>query len=81
MKTYAPKQEDIKHEWYLLDAKDKTLGKIATKIADILRGKNKPTFSPHLDCGDFVIIVNAKEVKMTGQKKEQKVYRLSRYPQ
>lgn len=81
MKTYAPKQEDIKHEWYLLDAKDKTLGKIATKIADVLRGKHKPTFSPHLDCGDFVIIVNAKEVKMTGQKKlQKKYYTHSRFP-
>lgn len=74
MKTYSPKQSDIKHEWFLVDVKGKTLGKVATKIADILRGKNKPIFSPHLDCGDFVIAVNAKEMKLSGKKLTQKTY-------
>jgi large subunit ribosomal protein L13 len=81
MKTYSPKQQDIKHEWLLVDVKGKTLGKAATKIADLLRGKHKPTFSPHLDCGDFVIVINAKDIKLTGKKLEQKVYHHhTRYP-
>jgi len=73
-KTYSPKKADIKHEWFLVDAKGKTVGRIATKIADILRGKHKPTYSPHLDCGDFVVIVNAKEIKFTGNKTSDKEY-------
>lgn len=73
-KTYAPKKADIKHEWFLVDAKGKTVGRIATKIADILRGKHKPSYSPHLDCGDFVVIVNAKEIKFTGNKTSDKEY-------
>ena len=81
MKTYSPKQGDIKREWHLVDAKGKTLGRIATKIADILRGKNKPMFSPHLDCGDYVVVINAKEIKLTGNKLAQKTYqRHTRYP-
>lgn len=81
MKTYAPKQSDIRHDWVLVDVKGKTLGKVATKIADLLRGKNKTTFSPHLDCGDFVVVINAKEISLTGQKKDQKVYQHhTRYP-
>jgi large subunit ribosomal protein L13 len=81
MKTYSPKPTDIQRTWYIVDAKGKTLGKMATKIADILRGKNKPTFSPHLDCGDFVIIVNAKDIKLTGNKLKQKTYfHHTRYP-
>ncbi|HRY91241.1 MAG TPA: 50S ribosomal protein L13 [Candidatus Gracilibacteria bacterium] len=81
MKTYSPKKSDIKHEWYVVDVKGKTLGKVATKIADILRGKNKPIFSPHLDCGDFVIAINAKEIKLTGNKLTDKVYQHhTRYP-
>ena len=74
MKTYSPKQEDIKRQWYLVDAKDKTLGKIATKMADILRGKNKAMYSPHLDCGDFIVVINAKEIKLTGKKMSDKLY-------
>ena len=81
MKTYSPKKSDIKHEWYVVDVKGKTLGKVATKIADILRGKTKPIFSPHLDCGDFVIAINAKEIKLTGNKLTDKVYQHhTRYP-
>lgn len=74
MKTYSPKQEDIKRQWFVVDVKGKILGRIATKVADIIRGKNKPIFSPHLDCGDFVILLNAKEVKLTGNKMTQKEY-------
>lgn len=81
MKTYSPKQSDIKHEWVLVDVKGKTLGKVATKIADLLRGKNKPTFSAHVDCGDFVVVINAKEIALTGKKTLQKVYQHhTRYP-
>jgi len=80
MKTFSPKESEIKRKWYLVDAKGKTLGKIATQIADILRGKNKPLFSPHVDCGDYVVIINAKEIHLTGKKKDQKkYYRHSRY--
>lgn len=81
MKTYAPKQSDIKHEWLLVDVKGKTLGKAATKIAELLRGKNKTIFSPHLDCGDFVVVINAKEIHLTGNKHTKKVYHHhTRYP-
>lgn len=69
-----PKKSDLKPKWYIVDAKDKVLGHLATKIADTLRGKNKPIFAAHVDCGDFVIIVNAEKVKLTGSKPEKKVY-------
>lgn len=74
MKTYSPKPADIKRQWFIVDAKGKTLGRIATKIADALRGKNKPTYSPHLDCGDFIIVINAKDLKLTGKKITDKKY-------
>ena len=74
MKTYMAKFEPEKRKWYLIDAKGKTLGRMATQIANILRGKNKPIFTPHVDCGDFVVVVNAKYVKLTGKKWEQKKY-------
>ncbi len=81
MKTYSPKLQEMKHEWLIVDIKDKTLGHAAAKIADLLRGKHKPTYSPHLDCGDFVIVINAKEVKLTGNKLLQKTYyHHTRYP-
>ncbi len=73
-KTHSPKQADIQRKWYLVDVKGKTLGRIATKIADILRGKGKTIFSNHVDCGDYVIIVNAAEVKLSGNKEQQKTY-------
>lgn len=73
-KTYMPKKADLKQKWYIVDAKDKVLGHLATKIADTLRGKNKPIFAPHVDCGDFVIIINADKVKLTGSKPEKKTY-------
>ena len=67
-KTITPSLETIERNWFLVDAKDKTLGRLATEIATVLRGKNKPTFTPHLDTGDFVIVVNAEKVEVTGKK-------------
>ncbi len=81
MKTTIVKKPDIKRKWYLVDAKDQTLGKIATKVADKLRGKDKPIFSPHMDCGDFVIIINVDKVKLSGKKLSDKFYyRHTGYP-
>ena len=74
-KTITPSLETIERNWFLVDAKDKTLGRLATEIATVLRGKNKPTFTPHLDTGDFVIVVNAEKVGVTGKKASQKLYR------
>ena len=74
MKTFMGKFEPENRPWYLIDAKGKTLGKIATQIAVLLRGKNKPTFTPNVDTGAFVVVVNAKDVKLTGNKLEQKMY-------
>ena len=74
MKTFTPQANKIERKWYIVDAKDKVLGKIATKVADVLRGKDKPIFDPHLDCGDFVIIINCEKVKLTGKKMTDKMY-------
>ena len=74
MKTFSPKQADIKQAWYLVDVKGKTLGDVATKIATVLRGKHKAIYSAHIDCGDFIVVINAKEIKLTGKKAEQKEY-------
>ena len=74
MSTYMPKAGDITRNWYLIDAEGQTLGKVATKAADLLRGKHKPTFVPHMDCGDHVIIINADKIVLTGKKLEQKMY-------
>jgi len=74
-KTITPSIETIQRNWFLVDAKDKKLGRLATEIAAVLRGKNKPTFTPHLDTGDFVIVVNAEKVEVTGKKASQKLYR------
>ena len=74
MRTYTPKAEDITRHWWLVDAEDKPLGRLATEIARVLRGKHKPTFTPHLDVGDNVVVVNAEKVRLTGRKAEQKTY-------
>ena len=74
MKTFMEKKETVKRNWYVLDATDLPLGRVAAKAANILRGKHKVAFTPHIDCGDFVIIVNAEKVKLTGNKLEQKMY-------
>ena len=80
-RTYIPKKKDIKRTWYLVDAQDKTLGRLAARVAGILRGKHKPDFTPHLDTGDGVIVINASKIKVTGRKLQQKVYRrYSGYP-
>jgi large subunit ribosomal protein L13 len=81
VKTYTVKKGDIKRDWYLVDAQGKTLGRLASEIAKILRGKHKPIYVPHLDCGDYVIVVNAERVRVTGKKLDQKFYyRHSGYP-
>jgi large subunit ribosomal protein L13 len=74
MKTYTPKATDIDRKWWVVDAEDKVLGRLASQIAQILRGKHKPMFAPHLDTGDYVIVVNAEKVRVTGKKEEQKTY-------
>jgi large subunit ribosomal protein L13 len=74
MKSYVAKEADIKRAWHLLDAADRPLGRLATSIADVLRGKDKPTFTPHVDTGDFVVVVNAAKVRLTGRKGGNKIY-------
>ncbi len=74
MKTFMLRKEDAVHNWYLIDAEGKTLGKVSALAATVLRGKNKPTFTPHVDCGDNVIIINAEKVVLTGNKLDKKIY-------
>jgi large subunit ribosomal protein L13 len=74
MKTYSTKASDIKREWHVIDASGQTLGRLASEVARLLRGKHKPIFVPHLDTGDYVIVVNADKVRVTGNKAEQKLY-------
>ncbi len=74
MRTYVPKEGEISREWVVMDAADQVLGRLATEVARILRGKHKPDFTPHLDTGDFVVIVNAERVRLTGAKLDDKVY-------
>jgi len=74
MKTYVPSASDIDRKWYVVDATDKTLGRLASEVAKVLRGKNKPTYTPFMDLGDFVIITNAEKIKVTGKKLDQKIY-------
>jgi large subunit ribosomal protein L13 len=75
MKTFSLKKENIEQDWWVIDARDKILGRMAARVATILRGKHKPNFTPHVDNGDFVIIINADKVKLTGKKEQQKLYR------
>ena len=74
MKTYSVKNSEIKRDWFVVDAEDLILGRLATQVAARLRGKHKPTFTPHLDVGDFVVVVNADKIKLTGRKWDQKMY-------
>jgi large subunit ribosomal protein L13 len=74
MKTFSAKANEVHRQWWLIDAKDQVLGRIATKAANLLRGKEKPIFTPHVDTGDFVIVINANKVRVTGKKEEQKTY-------
>lgn len=75
MKTFSLRKEDVERNWWILDVEGKTLGRVASRIASILRGKHKPTFTPHVDNGDYVIVVNADKIELTGKKEEKKVYR------
>lgn len=74
MKTYSAKAEEVKREWHLIDADSQTLGRLATQIATLLRGKHKPEYTPHVDTGDYVVVVNADKVQVTGNKAHDKVY-------
>ena len=74
MKSYMASPETIERKWYVVDAADMTLGRLASEVAKVLRGQNKPTFTPHIDTGDYVIVVNAEKVKVTGKKLDQKIY-------
>ena len=81
MKTYSLKKEEVERSWFLLDVSDRVLGRIATKIADRIRGKDKPTYTPHTDGGDYVVVINAEKIKVTGSKyTDKKYYRHSLYP-
>lgn len=74
MRTFIPKKDDIEQKWWLIDAEGRILGRMATEIADLIRGKRKPQFTSHLDTGDFVVVINAEKIKVTGRKLEQKKY-------
>lgn len=81
MKTYMANSNTVERKWYVVDAKGKTLGRLSSEIAKILRGKHKPTYTPHVDTGDFVIVINAEQITVSGNKSEQKLYRShSNYP-
>ena len=81
MSSYVQKPHEVERKWYLVDATDKTLGRLSSKIASMLRGKHKPIFTPHVACGDYVVVINAEKVKVTGKKLEDKEYkRHSGYP-
>ena len=75
MSTYMANPQNVERKWYVIDAEDMVMGRLASQVAAILRGKNKPTFTPHVDCGDYVVIVNASKIKLTGKKLDQKLYR------
>ncbi len=81
MKSYMQKKEEVERKWYVIDATDVPLGRVASKAAHILRGKHKPTYTPHIDCGDYIIIINAEKAKLTGNKLDKKMYyNHSQYP-
>ncbi len=80
MKTYMANKQNVEHKWFVVDAADQTLGRLSTQVAAILRGKHKPTYTPHVDCGDNVVIINADKIKLTGKKwDDKKYYRHSGY--
>lgn len=81
MKTYSAKPDEVERDWWVVDAEGKTLGRLASEIVTILRGKHKPIYTPHVDCGDYVIVLNAEKISVTGDKLDSKIYyRHSRYP-
>ncbi len=73
--TYSAKKEDAQRAWFVVDAEGQTLGKLAVKVANVLRGKHRPTFTPHVDTGDFVVVINAEKIQVSGKKRDQKLYR------
>jgi large subunit ribosomal protein L13 len=75
MKSFIAKPAEVERKWYVVDADGKTLGRLASEVASVLRGKNKPTFTPHVDCGDYVIVINAEKVAVTGKKRSEKIYK------
>lgn len=75
MKSYIAKPAEVERKWYVIDAEGKTLGKLAAEVAMILRGKKKPIYTPHVDCGDYVIVINAEKVEVTGKKRQNKIYK------
>ncbi len=75
MKTYCPKPDEVKREWLVVDAEGKTLGRLAVEVANLLRGKHKPEYTPHIDCGDFVVVINAEKIQVSGNKETDKLYR------
>ena len=75
MKSFIAKPAEVERKWYVVDADGKTLGRLASEVASVLRGKNKPTFTPHVDCGDYVIVINAEKVAVTGKKRAEKIYK------
>ena len=74
MKTYMPNSQNVDRKWYVVDAEGQTLGRLCSEVAKVLRGKNKPIFTPHADCGDYVIVINAEKINVTGKKLDQKIY-------
>jgi len=74
MKTYQAKKEEVEHQWFLVNAEGKVLGRLATELAEILRGKKKPIYTPHVDTGDFVVVINASKISLTGKKMKDKIY-------
>ena len=75
MKSYIAKPAEVERKWYVVDAEGKTLGRLASEVAMVLRGKRKPTYTPHVDCGDYVIVINAEKVEVTGKKRKEKIYK------
>ena len=74
MKTYSAKPSEVTHKWWLIDAEDVVLGRLASAVANMLRGKHKPQFTPHIDCGDHIVVINAEKVALTGNKRSNKIY-------
>ena len=75
MKSFIAKPHEVERKWYVIDAEGQNLGRMASQIAAILRGKNKPTYTPHVDCGDYVIVINAEKIEVTGKKRKEKIYK------
>ena len=75
MKSFIAKPHEVERQWYVVDAEGKTLGRLASEGASILRGKKKPTYTPHVDCGDYVIVINAEKIEVTGKKRKEKIYK------